>query len=148
MHFKLNSPSRLPRYTRRILLATLITTLTASIYFGSDLHQQNPGYYVPGRAAIVNARLWLEQSLAHERALIEQHRKAHEEISHVISQLAEAKSLDPSEQSRIENMQASLLQIERANSMGHTSLDELQQQYQRLLEQMNNVISQMETHNS
>jgi len=150
MHIKLNSPStsRLARYTRRILLCALVTTLGAAIYFGSDIHQKNPGYYVPGRAAIVNARLWLEESLARERALIEQHRKAHEGISHVISQLAEAKSLDPSTQSRIENIQASLLQIERANSMGNTSLHELQQQYQRLLEQMDTLISQMETHNS
>jgi hypothetical protein len=150
MHIKLNSTSRsrLTRYTRLILLCTLITTLAASIYFGSDIRQQNLGYYVPGRAAIINARLWLEDSLAHERALIEQHRKAHEEISHVISQLAEAKNLDPSEQYRIENMQARLLQIERENSRGNTNLDELQQQYQTLLKQMDSLISRMETHTS
>jgi len=150
MHIKLNpaSTTRKARYTRRIFLFTLITTLAASIYFGSDIHKQNLGYYVPGRAALVNARLWLEESLAHERALIEQHRKAHEGINRVISQLAEAENLDPSQQFRIKNIQASLLQIERENSMGNTSLHELQQKYKRLMDQMNTLISQMETHTS
>lgn len=147
MSNELNSSISLnsPRYRRYVVAGLLIATLAIVISIGSVIRKQEPDFYAPGRAALVNARLRFEESLAHEQALIKQQRIAHEEMNLAISQLADAENLDPASRSQIEDIRTSFLAIEKATSMNETSPKNLQQQYRNLLDQIDALISRLES---
>ena len=121
-----------------------IIALAAAIFFGPALREHEPDYYNPARTALVNARMRVEESLAHEQALIAQLQMAHEELDSAITQLARAANLDPADRARIEALRSSLLSTERPDRLGEISSDKLYQSYRDLLAQMEALIADLD----
>ena len=132
------------RRRRYVVLGLGFVILVAVIIFGPMLRKQEPNYYDPARAALINARQQFEESLAHEEVLLEQIRMAHEELDSAITQLARVADLDPSHRSAIESLRASLLSIENPDHPEETSPEQLRQSYRDLLVRMDALIKDVE----
>lgn len=129
-----------------MFVALFILTLLVMLIAGLLLRDNKPDFYDPGRAAIVNARMHLEESLGLEQALIEQQRMAHAEINKAIAQLDKAETLDAEDYSRIEQVRQQLLAIEKADSQREENPGELHKQYKDILDQMESLISRLQNH--
>jgi len=129
------------RYT---LVGSGIVALGLLIAFGSSLRDQEPNYYSPARTELVNARMRFEESLAHEQALIEQLRLAHQELDAALAQLSKAVELDPAHRVRIEGLRSRLLEMEAADRRGEMSPEDLQASYRQLLAQMDALINELQ----
>jgi hypothetical protein len=132
------------RLRRSVVLGLGIIALAAAIYFGPALREKEPDYYDPARTALVNARLLIEESLGHERAVVDQLKMAHEELDSAITQLTKAADLDAAYRTRIEALRARLLSIENTDRSGETSPEELQQSYRDLLAQTQALITELD----
>ena len=132
------------RRRRNIVLGLVTLALVAVVLYGPALREQEPDYYNPARTAIVNARLQLEESLGHEKALNEQLQMVHEELDSAITQLGKAADLDPADRARIEALRSSLMSIERPDASLEQSSNELYQSYSDLLSQMDVLIAELD----
>ena len=134
-----------PRRRRRSLVVGLgVIALIALLYTGFEFRDREPNYYTPARTALVNARLRFEESLGHERALIAQLDKAHQELDSAIDKLAMAANLDPADRVRIEALRSSLQSIESDDRLGETSPRKLHLLYGDLLAKMDTLITDLE----
>jgi hypothetical protein len=140
-----SSPPDRRRLRRYLVLALVILSVGLAIYTGLEIRETGPDYYAPGRAALINAKQKFEESLVYEQALIEKKRMVHEEIILAIDQLAKAEDLDSADRARIEDMRASLLEIDKAD-YPETSPRQLQKQFREVLNEMDILISKMENH--
>ena len=148
MFNKLNSSStsdrkRLRRY---FVLGLVILSVSVAIYTGVLIREQEPDYYAPGRAALINAKRKFEESLVYEQAFIEKKQMAHEEIILAIDQLAKAEDLDSADRARIEEIRASLLAIDETDYPGETSPGQRQKKYREVLNEMDSLITNTENH--
>ncbi len=143
---KLNSssPPDRQRLRRYLVLGFAILSLGLAIYIGLGIREKGPNYYAPGRTALINAKQKFEESLVYEQALIEKKRMAHEEIILAIDQLAKAEDLDSADRARIEDMRASLLEIDNTDYPSETSPIQLQKQFREILNEMDIMISKTE----
>jgi len=121
-----------------------VIALIALLYIGFEFRDREPNYYTPARTALVNARLRFEESLGHERALIAQLDKAHQELGSAIDRLALAANLDPADRARIEVLRSNLLSIESDDHLGEMSPKKLHQLYGDLLAKMDTLITDLE----
>lgn len=139
------SPAVNHRRRRYLVLGLGVIVLAAVGYFGPALREQEPDYYDPARAALVNARLRLEESIGHEKALLVQLQRTREELDAAIAQLEKAADLDPADRARIERLRSRLLSIESPDSTGAMNSKNLHASYQELLGQMESLIKEMDS---
>ncbi|MCG6870363.1 MAG: hypothetical protein LJE91_17020 [Gammaproteobacteria bacterium] len=132
------------RRRRSLVLGLGIIALISLLGIGFEFRDREPNYYAPARTALVNARLRFEESLGHERALIAQLDKAHQELDSAINKLALAANLDPADQARIEDLRSSLLSIESGDRLGETNSTKLHRLYGDLLAKMDTLITDLE----
>lgn len=140
----LSQQATVHRRRRYIVLGLGILILAVLIYFGPAFRKHEPNYYDPARVALVNAKLQFEESLGHERELIEQLQMAHDELDSAITHLAQAADLDPADRSRIETLRASLRSIEGPDRLGKINLEELHRIYRDMLAQMETLITDLD----
>lgn len=129
---------------RRIVLGLFVFALAAVVYFGPMLRKQEPDYYDPARASLVNAKQLFEESLVHEQVLVEQLQMARKELDSAITQLAKVAALDPAHRASVESLRAGLLSLENPGHPGKTSPEQLKQSYRDLLAQMDELIRDMD----
>ena len=146
MSIESKTPPAGKQRTHRLLVVSLaVIALLAIFYMGTEIREQKPNFYSPGRAALINARLRFEESMQHEEALIEQQRISQEGLNLAISLLSKAENLDPADRADIEDMQTRIKAIEKAGRPGDASLKLLQKEHRDLLEQMDALITKIET---
>jgi hypothetical protein len=127
-----------------VFIVVAVILLAVAIFFGLKIRDQEPNFYTPGRASLVNAKRKLAESLYHENAIIKERRLAHEEIDAAITLLTSAENLDPTDRSSINDLRARLEGIEQADREGEISQNKLQGMYKELLEQINSLIKRLE----
>lgn len=132
------------RRRRYLVLGFGIFALTAVIVFGPGFREQEPNYYNPARAALVNARLLFLESLEHEEELITQLQEVRKELDSAINQLGRAADLDRGDRAKIEELRSGLQSIERSGGSGELSSQELDQSYRDLLAQMDVLIAELD----
>ena len=138
-------PAGKQRPHRLLVVSLAVIALIALFYMGAEIREQKPNFYSPGRAALINARLRFEESMQHEEALIEQQRISQEGLNLAISLLSKAENLDPADRADIEDMQTRIKAIEKARRPEDASLKLLQKEHRELLEQMDALITKIET---
>lgn len=135
------SEQQRPRWPIVLIIVLLLGGLV--IYTGTVIRRKEPDFYAPGRAALVNARRNFEESLVYEKALLEQKRMAHKEMTLAIDQLAEARNFDPADRDKIEDIRARLQALDTADCQQATSPKQLQQQFRELLNEIDSLIGEM-----
>jgi hypothetical protein len=139
-------PVNAPQLQRRHVVLIVITLLViaVAIIVGLRIHDEEPNYYAPGRAPLVNAKRTLAESIHHENVLIKERRVAHDEISSAINYLAAAENLDRADRNAIEVLRSRLAEIELADRQGDVTQNELHEMYNELFEQMDVLIKRLE----
>jgi len=125
-----------------ITLFLLILVLALWLLF--LLHQSEPNYYQPARAALVAARHRLHEYYSHESVIIQELRKARNELEATISLLNKAEDLDPADQQRLDALRLQLRQLEDVKQATHMSPEQLHTSYRAVAEGLDELIHKLE----
>jgi hypothetical protein len=133
-----------PQKKRRLIAILVGLFLIATIALGVLMRKNEPNYYAPGRTHLVNAKIKLEQTLALEENYIQQRRQAHHEIETSIANLASVAEVDPQHRALIAKLLSQLKEIEKADLEGLPDAKKLHNQYQAVIQQMDELIQKLE----
>lgn len=125
-----------------IALLTLILVLALWLLF--LLHQSEPNYYQPARAALVAARHRLHEYYSHESVIIQELRKAHNELEATISLLNKAEDLDPTDQQRLNALRLRLRELDDVKQATHMNPEQLHDSYRAVAEGLDELIHKLE----
>ncbi len=132
------------RFPRGLLLTVGLLLLTCVLGLGLIVRQYEPDYYKPARVALVSTRQQLEASYIPEQALLVNLQTAHRDLQKAIVSLQQAELLS-SDRQEMESLRMSLLALQDANRLTHTTPQQLQQSYRRIEDQLNARIARIET---
>ncbi len=125
------------------LILALVLVLAGIIGAGLWMRKHEPNYYAPGRTPLVNAKVKLEQTLALEKAYVQERRRAHREIETAIEAMKSVAEVDPQDRAMISELLQQLKEIESVDLGSLPDGDALQTHYQSVLEKMDKLIEKL-----
>ena len=131
----------------RWFLTIFLLTLSLTLWLLFLLHESEPNYYQPARAALVAARHRLNEYYSHESVIIQQLHKAHQELDATMSMLDKAENLDPADRQRLDELRARLGQLDDVKRATRMSPDQLHDSYQKVAEELDELIHKLELPN-
>ena len=140
-------PKPLGRILRRVFVILLLLTLIPALWLAFLLHDEEPNYYRPARAALVVARHRLNEYYSHESVIIQQLRKAHIELDAAMSMLNKAENLDPSDKKRLDSLSLRLRRLKDVKQAALMSPDQLHDSYRAVAEELDEITHKLELPN-
>lgn len=118
--------------------------LAAVIYFGISMRKTEQNFYAPGRAALVNAKIKLEQTLTLEQTYIKERRQAHRDIEIAIADLTSVAEVDPQDRAEIAELLRQLKEIEKVDIGNTPDADAISNRYRSVMQKMDELIQKQE----
>jgi FtsZ-interacting cell division protein ZipA len=128
---------------RRSLILALVIVLAGIIVGGLWMRKHEPNYYAPGRTPLVNAKVKLEQTLALEKAYVQERRQAHREIETAITAMESVAEVDPKDRAMVSDLLQQLKEIESVDLGSLPDDDALQAHYESVLEKIDKLIEKL-----
>ena len=132
------------RYWRRGLAVVLVLALILTLWLALLIHDTEPNYYQPARAALVVARHRLNEYYSHESIIIQQLREAQVELDAAMSMLTKAENLDPTDKQHLDALRLRLKQLDDVKQATRMNPDQLHDSYRAIAEQLDELIHRLE----
>lgn len=128
----------------RWLIVIFLLALSLALWMLFLLHESEPNYYQPARAALVSARHRLNEYYSHESVIIQQLRMAHSELEAAMSMLNKAENLDPDDRQRLDALRSRLQRLDDIRQTALMSPDQLHDTYRGIAEGLDELIHKLE----
>jgi DNA repair ATPase RecN len=132
------------RHWRRGLAIAFLLVLILSIWLALLLHDKEPNYYQPARAALVGAHHRLNEYYSHESIIIQQLREAKVELDAALSMVAKAENLDPADKQLLDELSQRLRHLDDIKQATRMTPALLQNSYRAIAEQLDELIHRLE----